>query len=127
MLPQTAFILVENHSAKTALQKMFQLHGFSPITPMHSYQALDQVRTAPPSILVLDMQHPDLTSDLLGEFMSVWNRSRHTQVILLADTKSMDMIGEEYTDYIFSKTLDFRYLSEVVSRLKPELNNHRYN
>ncbi len=127
MLPQTAFILVENHSAKTALQKMFQLHGISPITPMHSYQALDQVKTSPPSILVLDMQHPDLTSDVLAEFMSVWNRSRHTQIILLADTKSMDIVGEEYTDYIFSKTLDFRNLSEVVSRLNPELNNHRYN
>lgn len=127
MLPQTAFLVVENHSAKTALTKVLQLHGFSPIAPMHSLQALDQMRMTPPSVLVLDMQHPDLTRDLLAEFMSTWNRSKHTHVILLSDTKSMDMIGEEYTDYIFSKTLDIHYLSEIVKRFNPQSDTHRYN
>lgn len=127
MLPQTAFIFVENHSAKTALTKLFQFHGISPMIALSGRQALRRLKTTPPSIIVLDMQHPGFNEDLFYDFISANEASKQTKFILLSDANNMNMVDEEFNDYIFSRTVDIKNLAQIVQDFSTPYAQHRYN
>ena len=115
--PRPVLVVDDDASIRTFLKMALSDNGYEVMTAEHGLAALEAARTAPPSVILLDMRMPIMDGWAFSQAYRQGRPPHAPIVVLTAARDAAQYAGEIEADAFLAKPFDLKELIRVVGRL----------
>ena len=116
-----ALVVEDDDKLATIFTSALNLAGFDVRHAVNGRQAMDQVNSLMPAIVLLDLHLPEVSGDKILHYIRSADRLKDMVIILATADSAMADSLEEKADFVLQKPISFTQLRDLAIRIRSTL------